>query len=80
MYQRINRYLAKNNVIDLPLEIGGDNKKITILFDKWSSHYKVREVLDRQNVATQNIEISGTSFYSNVHLKNVIQIVLKEDK
>ena len=80
MYQRINRYLAKNNVIDLPLEIGGDNKKITILFDKWSSHYKVREVLDRQNVATQNIEISGNSFYSNVHLINVIQIVLKEVK
>ena len=27
MYKRINRYLAKNNVIDLPFEIGGDNKE-----------------------------------------------------
>ena len=78
MYQRINRYLAKNNVIDLPLEIGGDNKKITILFDKWSSHYKVLEVLDNQNVATQNIEIGRTLFYSNTHLKYVIKLVLEK--
>ena len=38
MYKRINRYLAKNNVIDLPFEIGGDNKEIKMLFSNWDDY------------------------------------------
>ena len=80
MYKRINRYLANNNVIHLPLEIGGNNKEIRMLFTNWSDFYKVRFLMDERNIATKGIEISGTSYFSNVHLKNVIEMKLKEIK
>ncbi len=74
MYQKINRYLAKNNVIDLPLEIGGDNKEIKMLFSNWDNYYKVRSLMDKKNVATEGLYISCTSYWSNIHLLDVIEL------
>tara|TARA_R110002012_G_scaffold291740_1_gene486357 strand:- start:299 stop:535 length:237 start_codon:yes stop_codon:yes gene_type:complete len=74
MYQRINRYLAKNNVIDLPLEIGGDNKEIKMLFSNWDDYYKVRSLMDKENVATGGLYIGCHCYWSVDHLADVIEL------
>ncbi len=74
MYKRINRYLAKNNVIDLPFEIGGDNKEIKMLFSNWDDYYKVRSLMDKENVATEGLYINCQCYWSIDHLADVIEL------
>ena len=79
MYQRINRYLAKNNVIDLPLEIGGDNKEIKMLFSNWNDYYKVRSLMDKENAVMIGLHISNHCYWSIDRQADVIELKVTDE-
>ena len=78
MYEMINKYLAKNDMIHLPLEMGGSNKEVKMLFDSWFDYNVVLDLFKKQNVVTRGLVVEGKNYFSNVHLKDVIELTLEK--
>ena len=49
-YERIVKYLANNDVVHLPLRMGGDKESINMIFNSWHDFVLVKRLLNKKNV------------------------------
>jgi hypothetical protein len=65
-YERIVKYLANNDVVHLPLRMGGDKESINMIFNSWHDFVLVKRLLNKKNVATDGLVISEHYYGNNL--------------
>ena len=74
-YEAINRYLAKHELIHLPVTMSGTNTKITMTFANLNDYYAVKNALGQAKIIMQGMYIDSTGILEET---NITMNIVKE--
>ena len=72
-YERIVKYLANNDVVHLPLRMGGDKESINMIFNSWHDFVLVKRLLNKKKLTNK---IPAKRIQSNLKLKKYTRAYL----